>query len=260
MAIRRSCVTQWERRCTLIMTRSFWIVFPRDVGSAPAVRMRRPARTCGARLLDLVGAENSSHVTRPGGIRRSGHRRERAVGRGIAQGGPVRVAVSAARRRAGIGAAGADGGGFRTGAGSATVTRICQLCSRRQRLRDAGLLTLHETAAALGLGAPVPLRPHRTPADAPQCRVAGAAAGARENESWGYRRVQGELAALGVTVAPSTVWQILKDAGIDPAPPGTARAGRVPAIPGTSDPGAGLLHRRPAQRRQGVRPGRQRAR
>jgi transposase len=41
---------------------------------------------------------------------------------------------------------------------------------------------------------------------------------ARENESWGYRRVHGELAALGVTVAPSTVWQILKNAGIDPAP------------------------------------------
>ena len=41
---------------------------------------------------------------------------------------------------------------------------------------------------------------------------------ARENESWGYRRVHGELAALGITVAPSTVWQILKDAGISPAP------------------------------------------
>jgi transposase len=41
---------------------------------------------------------------------------------------------------------------------------------------------------------------------------------ARENESWGYRRVHGELAVLGVTVAPSTVWQILKDAGLGPAP------------------------------------------
>src|ERR1022692_3172525 len=41
---------------------------------------------------------------------------------------------------------------------------------------------------------------------------------ARENESWGYRRVHGELAVLGVTVAPSTVWQILKDVGIGPAP------------------------------------------
>jgi transposase len=39
-----------------------------------------------------------------------------------------------------------------------------------------------------------------------------------ENESWGYRRIHGELAGLGITVAPSTVWQILKDAGISPAP------------------------------------------
>jgi transposase len=41
---------------------------------------------------------------------------------------------------------------------------------------------------------------------------------ARENESWGYRRIHGELAGLGITVAPSTVWQMLKSAGIDPAP------------------------------------------
>ena len=34
----------------------------------------------------------------------------------------------------------------------------------------------------------------------------------------GYRRIHGELAALGIKVAPSTVWQILKNAGIDPAP------------------------------------------
>ena len=39
---------------------------------------------------------------------------------------------------------------------------------------------------------------------------------ARENESWGYRRIHGELAGLGITVAPSTVWQILKSAEIDP--------------------------------------------
>jgi putative transposase len=41
---------------------------------------------------------------------------------------------------------------------------------------------------------------------------------AHENESWGDRRIHGELAGLGIIVAPSTVWQILKDAGIDTAP------------------------------------------
>src|SRR5690348_12237722 len=41
---------------------------------------------------------------------------------------------------------------------------------------------------------------------------------ARENTSWGYRRIHGELLVLGIKVAASTVWQILKDAGIDPRP------------------------------------------
>ena len=41
---------------------------------------------------------------------------------------------------------------------------------------------------------------------------------ARENESWGCRRIHRELTGLGITVAPSTVWQILKSAGINPAP------------------------------------------
>ena len=34
----------------------------------------------------------------------------------------------------------------------------------------------------------------------------------------GVPRIHGELAGLGITVAPSTVWQILKSAGIGPAP------------------------------------------
>jgi hypothetical protein len=69
--------------------------------------------------VDPVGAENSIHVTRPDGIRRSGHRREPFFGRCTDQGRSVRAAVSAAPRRAGGGAAGADCGGSRTGAGSA---------------------------------------------------------------------------------------------------------------------------------------------
>ncbi|MDG4773603.1 hypothetical protein [Solwaraspora sp. WMMD792] len=41
---------------------------------------------------------------------------------------------------------------------------------------------------------------------------------ARENPAWGYRRIHGELLVLGLKVAASTVWEILKDAGVEPAP------------------------------------------
>ena len=45
---------------------------------------------------------------------------------------------------------------------------------------------------------------------------------AAENPCWGYRRIHGELLVLGIKTAASTVWEILHDAGIDPAPERTS--------------------------------------
>ena len=39
-----------------------------------------------------------------------------------------------------------------------------------------------------------------------------------ENPGWGYRRIQGELAGLDIRIAASTVWSILQQVGVDPAP------------------------------------------
>jgi len=61
-----------------------------------------------------------------------------------------------------------------------------------------------------------PHRPGRPPTAAPIRALVPRMA--RENPRWGYRRIQGELIGLGHPVAASTVWKILQDAGLDPAP------------------------------------------
>ena len=59
---------------------------------------------------------------------------------------------------------------------------------------------------------------------------------ARENPSWGYRRVHRELIGLGIGLAPSSVWEIFKRYGIDPAPRrgGGTGLGTIPSRAGPS--------------------------
>jgi putative transposase len=41
---------------------------------------------------------------------------------------------------------------------------------------------------------------------------------ARENPTWGYRRIHGELSVLSIDLAPASVWNILQRHGLDPSP------------------------------------------
>jgi putative transposase len=41
---------------------------------------------------------------------------------------------------------------------------------------------------------------------------------AKENPTWGYRRIHGELTTIGIIIAPSSVWAILKRHGVEPSP------------------------------------------
>src|SRR6266571_8069578 len=62
-----------------------------------------------------------------------------------------------------------------------------------------------------------PHRPAGRPSIPPQLRQLILRIAA-ENPTWGYRRIHGELTRLGYKLAPSTVWLLLNQAAIDPAP------------------------------------------
>jgi transposase len=80
----------------------------------------------------------------------------------------------------------------------------------------AALLAWHHRLAARRYDTSKRRRPGRPPAIR---SIAGLAVRlAEENPLWGYRRIHGELTKLGLTIAPSTVYEILHAAGIDPAP------------------------------------------
>jgi transposase InsO family protein len=80
----------------------------------------------------------------------------------------------------------------------------------------ATLLAWHRKLAAKKYDPSKRRKPGRPPTPPSIGRLAVRLAG--ENPLWGHRRLHGELTKLGVIVAPSTIWEILHAAGIDPAP------------------------------------------
>jgi putative transposase len=79
----------------------------------------------------------------------------------------------------------------------------------------ATLLAWHRRLAAGRYTTTMPAKPGRPRTQAVGALVLRMAA---QNPQWGYRRIHGELTRLGHKIAPATVWEMLKAAGIDPAP------------------------------------------
>ncbi len=78
------------------------------------------------------------------------------------------------------------------------------------------LLRWHRRRIARHWTQPPRRRPGRPPTSAELRRLIVRLA--EENPTWGYRRIHGELVGLGHKIAQTTVWQILRDNDIDPAP------------------------------------------
>lgn len=109
----------------------------------------------------------------------------------------------------------------------AVIASLIRLLNKRQRLSLKLLVT---PRTVLRRHARLVKRkwthPHRRPGRPPKPAALRALVLrlARENDGWRYRRIHGELLNLGWKVAASTVWKILQEAGIDPAPQRTDRS------------------------------------
>ncbi|MGW9028247.1 helix-turn-helix domain-containing protein [Streptomyces sp. NPDC055722] len=109
----------------------------------------------------------------------------------------------------------------------AVLAALVRLLNKRQRL-SLKLLVTPRTVLRwhARLVARKWTHPHRGPGRPakPEALRALVLRLARENDGWGYRRIHGELLSLGWKVAASTVWEILKRAGVDPAPQRASRS------------------------------------
>jgi transposase len=122
----------------------------------------------------------------------------------------------------------------------AWLAALARLIPRRRwsevfPVTPATLLTWHRKLTAKKYDTSKQRKPGRPPTAQSIARLAVRLA--EENPLWGHRRIHGELTKLGVTVAPSTIWEILHAAGIDPAPRRTGRPGGsscTPRPPGSS--------------------------
>jgi putative transposase len=97
---------------------------------------------------------------------------------------------------------------------AALVRRLPRSVWRGRFVQPATLLRWHRGLVRRPLELPTSAWPSRRGAGDPRSVLRLA----RENPSWGYRRIHGELCRLGYRIGASTVWAILRRAGVDPAP------------------------------------------